>query len=92
MFIQDGAFRLFPDARTLSDSNTNDLDLLMNASLRAKKKDRGGGLEREGSNLSIESGGLNRGWSLRSWESMASEDLKQEVERGLSHMSLEFNS
>lgn len=71
------------------DTSNHALDLLMaNRSFLAKQKRDMGCLEREGSKMSIESF-LNRGWSLRSWDgSVGSVDIRQELERGLSHMTM----
>jgi len=70
------------------DSSNDALDLLMATSLRGKQKRDHGIFEREGSRMSIESV-LNRGWSLKSWDgSFGSSDIRQELERGLSHMTM----
>jgi hypothetical protein len=70
------------------DSSNDALDLLMATSLRAKQKRDHGIFEREGSRMSIESV-FNRGWSLKSWDgSFGSSDIRQELERGLSHMTM----
>ena len=70
------------------DSNNDALDLLMAASLRAKHRRDHGIFERENSRMSVESV-FNRGWSLKSWDgSFCSSDIRRELERGLSHMTM----
>jgi len=70
------------------DSSNDPLDRLMATSLRSKHKREHGIFERENSRMSVESI-LNRGWSLKSWDgSVCSSDIRHELERGLSHMTM----